>query len=305
MISPSVELEQLVQKIQQQLAPKAEVLHNVKMRGRLTGVDRQIDVLVREKVGQYEINIIVECKDHKRPIDVKGVEEFGGLLNDVGAQKGVLVCPTGFSETAKKRAEGLQIDLYSPFDTDAHKWRVSATIPTVCSFKIAAISFGLSMSAPLPFRMFPNFFSENIIHDKEGMGLGTCYSKIVERWNDGEFSDIPALTERRVNIFGDQEVQADNGYGTLCPMKVTAGLYVKEHLLSGQLPIPQISGFRDEMTGKVITNAFAIGLLDPHEISKKWAEIKNIDDLKVKPVIYLQGIVCWDTVNNIEMKFFK
>lgn len=47
---------------------------------------------------------------------MKGVEEFEGLLRDVGAQKGVLVCPKGFTDTAKKRAEGLQIDLYSPVE---------------------------------------------------------------------------------------------------------------------------------------------------------------------------------------------
>jgi len=303
MIKPSVQLEQLVQKIQKQLAPQAEVLHNVKMHGRLSGKGRQVDVLVREKVGQYDINIIIECKDYKRPIDVKGVEEFSGLLNDVGAQKGVLVCPAGFSKTAKGRAKGLQIDLYSPFDTNAHKWQVSAAMPAVCSFKSVAISFGVRMSAPLPFRMFPNFFSENIVYDVEGNELGTCYSKIVERWNNGELSNLVAPMENRVDIFGDKKVQADNGYNMLCPLELTAGLYIQEQLYSGQLPIPKISGFKDEMTGKVITNAFAVGLLDPNEISEKWTEIKSIEELEVEPVIQLQGVVCWDAAARVMLPF--
>jgi hypothetical protein len=303
MTKSSVELEQLVQKIQKQLAPKAEVLHNVKMPGRLGGQERQVDVLVREQVGQYKINIIIECKDHKRPIDVKGVEEFSGLLNDVGAQKGVLVCPMGFSELAKTRAAGLQIDLYSPVDTDAHKWQVSASMPATCSFKSVAISFGFRMSAPQPFRIFPNFFSENVVYDMEKKELGTCYSKIVERWNNGEFSDILVSADKRVNIFEDKKVQADNGYGTLCPLDLTAGLYVNEYLYSGQLPIPKISGFKDEMTGKVITNAFAVGLLDPNEISEKWTQIKSIDELEVKPVIQLQGVVCWDQNARVILPF--
>lgn len=303
MTKSSVELEQLVQKIQKQLAPKAEVLHNVKMPGRLCGQDRQIDVLVREKVGQYEINIIIECKDHKRAIDVKGVEEFSGLLDDVGAQKGVLVCPMGFSELAKKRALGLQIDLYSPFDTDSHKWQVSASMPAICSFKSVAISFGVSMSAPLPFRILPNFFSKNVVYDNKEKELGTCYSKIVERWNNGELTDVPTSTDKRINIFGDQEVQADNGYGMLCPLELTASLYVSEHLYSGQLPIQKISGFKDEMTGKVIANAFAIGLLDPNEISEKWIQIHSIDVMEVKPVIQLQGIVCWDQNAQVMLPF--
>lgn len=88
MTKASEELERLVQRIQQELAPNAEVIHNVKMQGRRSKVKRQIDVLVTEKIGQYEINIIIDCKDYKNPIDVKGVEEFYGLLEDVGGQKG-------------------------------------------------------------------------------------------------------------------------------------------------------------------------------------------------------------------------
>jgi hypothetical protein len=129
MTKNSRELEILVTKIQKQLAPKAEVLHNVMLDGRNSKIKRQIDVLVRERVGQYEIQIIIDCKDYNRPVDIKAVEEFYGTQCDVGAQKGVLVCPKGFTAAAKTRAAGLQIDLYSPFDTDAHKWQVKATIP--------------------------------------------------------------------------------------------------------------------------------------------------------------------------------
>jgi hypothetical protein len=86
----------------QQLAPRAEVQHDVRLEGRQSGVKRQIDVLVQEKIGQYEIKIIVDCEDHKTPVDVKGVEEFDGLLKDVGAQRGVLVCPSGFTDTVKR-----------------------------------------------------------------------------------------------------------------------------------------------------------------------------------------------------------
>jgi hypothetical protein len=107
---------------------------------------------VLEKIGQYDIKIIIDCKDYKTPVDVKSVEEFYGLLDDVGAQKGVLVCPKGFTNTAKTRAEGFQIDLYSPVDTEAHKWRVKVTIPATCDFRNVKMSFGISMNAPLPFR---------------------------------------------------------------------------------------------------------------------------------------------------------
>jgi DUF971 family protein len=56
------ELELLVAKIQRQLAPRADVLHNVHVDGRKSGTKRQIDVLVREQVGQYDIKIIIDPK---------------------------------------------------------------------------------------------------------------------------------------------------------------------------------------------------------------------------------------------------
>src|SRR5579884_1635173 len=93
----SRDLEILVAKIQSQLAPDAEVIHDARLRGRNSNTERQIDVLVRQRIGQYEMIIVLDAKDHARPVDVKGVEEFYGLVSDVGAHKGALVCPRGFT----------------------------------------------------------------------------------------------------------------------------------------------------------------------------------------------------------------
>jgi hypothetical protein len=68
------DLELLVAKIQQQLAPKSEVIHNARLDGRLSQTSRQIDVLVRDRIGQFEMNIVIDAKDYARPVDVKGVE---------------------------------------------------------------------------------------------------------------------------------------------------------------------------------------------------------------------------------------
>lgn len=292
-MKPSKELELLVQRIQKQLAPQADVLHDVRIIGLKTGVMRQVDVLVSEQVGQYAINIIIDCKDYKHPIDVKGVEEFAGLLDDVGGHKGVLVCPKGFTKAAKTRAEGLQIDLYSPVDTDPHKWQVKATIPAICDFRSAAISFGVSCSAPAPFSLGMNFFSEMVAHDEAGDPLGTPLDVIAKRWNDGEITEDVGETGR-IDIFGDQVTLADNGYGMRVPVQLYAHLFIEKRIFYGQLPVPQISGFKDEMSGHVITNAFSIGMLDPDVIEQEWQQIADEADAPVKPVIALRGVVCWE-----------
>src|ERR1035437_9816242 len=99
------EFEQLAAEIQRQLAPDARVETNVKLHGKRTGIDRQIDILVQQTVGQYPIRIIIDCKDYKKPVDVKELEAFMGMVEDVGANKGAMVAPSGFTSTAKQRAK--------------------------------------------------------------------------------------------------------------------------------------------------------------------------------------------------------
>jgi Restriction endonuclease len=271
------------------------VLHDVKLDGRSSGTKRQIDVLVREYIGQYEIKIIIDCKDHKVPVDVKGVEEFSGLLHDVGAQKGVLVSPKGFTQAAKKRAESLQIDLYSPIDTGAHKWKARVTMPTLCDFRSAAMSFTVSTSAPAPLRIVPEFYSGPFF-DREGHVLGAALNKALDRWNNGEYPAEPG-EHRDLAIFDTLTVLMDNGYdGPLkmrIPVDISVSLMVERNLYFGQLPIPHISGFLDQLSGKIITNAFTTGILDPEDVERNWLKIKHEADSPVTPVIRFTGLLGW------------
>lgn len=90
--------------------PDATVEHNVKLPGRHSKRDPQIDVLVRQQIGQHQMIIVLGCKDYAEPVDVKGVEEFHGL-SMTSAHKGALVSPKGFTKAAKERAAGMQIHL--------------------------------------------------------------------------------------------------------------------------------------------------------------------------------------------------
>jgi hypothetical protein len=292
MTKASRELERLVARIQQQLAPKAEVRHDVMLIGRHTKRKRQIDVLVSERVGQYDIKIVIDCKDYKTAVDVKGVEEFYGLLEDVGAQKGVLVCPKGFTSTAKIRAAGLQIELYSPVDTDIHKWTVRVTIPATCEFRNVRMSFGISCSAPLPFMLQGDFLSNQMIFDGEGKDLGLIIATATKKWNEGLFP-TEVGEHQNLPIFDVPTTQMDSGYGMKIPVNLTVSTLVRRDLYFGQLPVPRISGFRDELSGLVISNAFTVGILSPEEVERDWQKIDREEDAPLKPVILLMGAVMW------------
>lgn len=104
----------------QQDDPTLTVHPNVKLVGHLCGVERQIDTLIECRVGDDRSKrVIVDAKLHARPLNVKDVEEFEGMMKDARADRGFLVCPNGFSEAARRRAQkAISIRLLHPDELD-------------------------------------------------------------------------------------------------------------------------------------------------------------------------------------------
>jgi hypothetical protein len=94
---------------------KAKTESNIRIMGR-SGTDRQIDVLITGTVGAFGVKILVDSKNYASPVDIKDVESLIGMVGDVGANLGVIVCPSGYTAGAKKRAETSGIQLYEVFD---------------------------------------------------------------------------------------------------------------------------------------------------------------------------------------------
>lgn len=84
--------------------PRSEVTLNAKIKGLYSKTIRQIDVLIEEYVAGNRIRIIFEAKYFNRKIDVKAVESCLGMLEDVEANKAIMVSAKGFSEAAYNRA---------------------------------------------------------------------------------------------------------------------------------------------------------------------------------------------------------
>ena len=287
----SREFEILVTNIQAQLTPDAQVEHNVKILGKISKKQRQIDCLVRQNIGQYEILIALECRDKKSAVDVNGVGAFQEVLEDIGANKGAMVCPAGFTDGAKNVAKHHQIDLYSPIDTDPHKWQARITIPVVCDFRAGGMGFGLRGAFSKPFQMTNDFFSSISVADDAGNSLGTPVGTAVKRWNGGEFPVEPGHYPD-VNIFGKDNVYFDDGFGGQVRATFLLDLLVKQHLFLGKLPVTQFSGFLDELSGVIIGNAFITGLLDPERVLHEWRPI-TVDDLPSTPTLRFRGLGTW------------
>ena len=82
------------------------VIPNARLRGSISTTNRQIDVLIDCRLGEdVSRRVIVDAKRHRRPIDIKQVEEFEGMMKDVRAHRGILVCPNGHTAAALRRAQ--------------------------------------------------------------------------------------------------------------------------------------------------------------------------------------------------------
>jgi hypothetical protein len=83
-----------------------EVQRDVLVPGRRSGVERQVDVLVRGSMfGLADATLAVDCKLWKKKLDVTDVGAFLTYLDDLGADLGMLITTEGYTPAAKNLAE--------------------------------------------------------------------------------------------------------------------------------------------------------------------------------------------------------
>jgi hypothetical protein len=81
--------------------------------------------------------------------------------------------------------------------------------------------------------------------------LGIPMPLALDRWNRGGFTMEPGRHDY-IPLFDQKTVLMDNGYGELIPVDLTVSIWVEQHFLFGNIPIKQLSGFKDELSGTVI-----------------------------------------------------
>jgi hypothetical protein len=109
-----LELEKTVAAVFRIFHPDAIITHDDRIRGFNSKRDRQIDVSIRKCIpGLSDIIIIVSIKDNGRPATIEKIDSLHGVMLDVRANKGVLICSGGFTTTTVEYARSLGIDLCS------------------------------------------------------------------------------------------------------------------------------------------------------------------------------------------------
>lgn len=278
--------ESLVADVQRRLAPDCEVRVDDRIRGAKSGSVRKLDITIRTTVGQYDILIAIDCKDYSRPLSVTKIEEFIGLVEDVGANKGAVVSASGFTPSARARASTAKIDVYTLVDVEDHDWKSYVTIPVLCDFR-AVRSYQLEFSATGPFEMERQDLRTLVLRDASGQAIDNVHNLLTEMWNlgrmpiePGEHTRIP-LSDEPTFIMTD---------GALYRVDVHADIVVETKLYFGQLPLIEIKGFRDEISGLVRTQGFKTDRLDVVRVEREWQRVQSETELAVKPVLRLVAL---------------
>lgn len=273
--------EDLAAEIQKTLAPSASVTQNDRILGRHSGVQREIDIAIRKNIGQYKLLIVIDCKDYKQPVDVKDVEAFIGLVEDVGANKGAIIAAMGFTKTAKNRAKKAGIDLHRLIDTDTHEWKMYVTMPTLIDYRELK-SFSPKFSWTGQCAIEYQDFRLMMIYQENGEPVDLLINLLSKRWEDGS---LPIEAGRHGNISITKDQAFILSEGRMLPLNIKIEVLVVQHLYFGQLPISEIKGLSDEIDGGVMTTSFKTAPFCIEDVQKGWQNIDAVSDLAVEPVL--------------------
>lgn len=285
--------EEAVASIQKNIVHGARITHDEKIKGK-SGTDRQIDIVIRYNIGQYEILVIVDCKDWKNSVDIGDVGQFIDMVEDVRANKGALICNAGFTEGARNRAKEKGIDLLRVVDTENPDINLKIGFPALCDFRrIGTFNFSFRHSAPTPFAMpacDPRYIE---IYKQNHSFNDILINLLTKAWNAGKLPLEIGEYKNLKFIEEDAYTKVDNiFYG---PVEITAGIVVKRKLFFGSIPLDKGQGFANEVTGGFTTKSIEFGL-DVVEVKKTWQEISVPNELAIQPTFTFHASDCFPLI---------
>jgi len=121
---PGKALERLVAALEQALGHDSGriVEYDKRIQHLVTGKKRQFDVVVTQGEGHHVVITAIECKDHKRPVDVEKVEAFISKIQGCNVHRGILVSSKGFSEDALKLSAAHKITTITLEEVEIFDW---------------------------------------------------------------------------------------------------------------------------------------------------------------------------------------
>lgn len=125
------EYEDLIYRIYTELEPLGTVTKNDHIAVYNSTETREIDISVKIIVGAHEILLVIEAKNHKRPVTRPVIDAFATVIKDVRAAKGIIISNSGFTKSMKENAKKHGIDLMSAHDASNKDWTTEIQVPVI------------------------------------------------------------------------------------------------------------------------------------------------------------------------------
>lgn len=276
-----------------QLAPQgALVIMDDRVMGRESNTERQLDVTIRANVAGYGIFIVIECRDESRPIDVNGIGAFATKLQDVMANKGIMISTRGFTSSAVTMAKARGIATRSFIDTENADWRqdVAVSVLLIRHSFMYQINFVSIPGYSFPTSEWSEPPQKIRVHSPTGEPLGSIEYIVDRLWIDEvipheEGTHRIPLVKHAVMTVAGKIVHAE--------LEVT--VEVKHHAYLGALPIKTV-GFRDEQEGYLTTQKITTDVIDPQAIingvAPDWTKLPSMKDLSIRATMTLTTFDC-------------
>lgn len=114
--------EDLISWIHACIAEKAKVVPNAKIPDKDSGELRQVDIAIHVTDGPYQMLIILEVRDHKRPVGSGYIEEIKSKKDSVDADAAVIVSKSGFTKPAIQKADNNNIRIMTYDEALRDSW---------------------------------------------------------------------------------------------------------------------------------------------------------------------------------------
>lgn len=175
---------------------------NFRVKGRYSKRSRQIDIYIKQRINDSDFITIVDSKNYNKKINVKTVESFISMIEDVGADYGILISELGFTKGALLRAtnnpKGIDLDIYD-FKSITHQLQGEYAFPL--ADKNAALilaPFGWIVDAKkreIPAICF--LYKRGLTFEEALSGGEFAY---VNFWNiEDDISNIKKLSDYQIN----------------------------------------------------------------------------------------------------------
>lgn len=279
--------EKLVYEIQKSFAgTTATVTHKDYIMGHTSQVEREIDISIKQKIAQFDILVVIDCKDYASPVDVTTVGEFVSLFEDVRANKGVMVSSNGFTPAAITFAKNKGIETLCLIDSKGVDWKTYITVPLLIeSTSIDKYSLSISGVGQV---LLPYATEELVMlpmYADGGTLLGTPLQIIHRKWNKEQIPHEPGL--HRVELGRQVNVEYR---GVKSKIDIGAEIIVKTEFYLGPLQI-YTQGFHDAQNDSLITRELRTDSIDAGAIVRGevpgWKKLDVTDGSTVRAMMRL------------------